>query len=58
MIEDIIMRKRQGIDCTADESAEIKDMLDQIMYFFPCELSEWYDELERGVRPAQPFVGN
>jgi hypothetical protein len=57
-IYDIIERKKQGIDCTEDESAEIKGWLrelklpfeqpivSEIQELFPLEYGEFLDEVE------------
>jgi hypothetical protein len=54
----IIERKKQGIDCTEDESAEIKGWLrelklpfeqptlSEIQELFPLEYSEFLDEIQ------------
>ena len=58
-IYEIIRRKKQGIDCTESESAEIKGWLREmkipyeqptlpdIQFYFPQEYSEFLDEIEQ-----------
>lgn len=61
IIQPILNRKKQGIDCTEEESAEIKmfvkelvqigtgqiQMIGEIQEFFPIEYSEAMDEIEK-----------
>ena len=62
---EILARKRQGIDSTADESAIIKSHFDRhhpvdsasgrfAANLFPTESAEWFEELARGDRPEAP----
>lgn len=60
-IYEIASRKRQGIDCTEDESAIVKHYFDHYMSeadaewdvfagLFSLEFAEWCDEQEKGTR--------
>lgn len=59
----ILTAKRQGRDCTEDESAAIKRYFDthdpgaeqvagQLAKEFPVEHAEWHDEFDAGARPT------
>jgi hypothetical protein len=59
---ELIARKSEGGDCTQDESAWIKSYFDHyhpveteqgraMSTAYPLENDEWWDELERGLRP-------
>lgn len=59
-IKRILDRKRQGTDCTSDESAAIKGYFDthhpeqegcEVAQEFVSEADEWFSECERGWRP-------
>jgi hypothetical protein len=52
-IREIITRKKEGIDCTENESAEIKGwlrecgkMMEEIKNLFPLEFSEFIENME------------
>lgn len=60
-MEEIIERKRAGIDCTEDESAYVKRYFDHLARhgsgedgeaaaLFPLEWDEWCTDREAGVR--------
>lgn len=62
VVQGILDRKVQGIDCTEDESAVIMRFLDDypptrtkdgrvICHYFPLESDQWYAEVEAGDRP-------
>ena len=63
-VHKIIERKKKGIDCTEDESAEIKGFLREaklpfeqavhdIMKLFPLEYSEFCQEIETQARSEE-----
>lgn len=58
-IEEIVQRKREGIDCTADESCVVLGYFDTehntvdahaVSKLFPLEWDQWNEERERGDR--------
>ena len=45
-IEEILLYKKIGVDCSEEESGHIKMVLKEIMERFPCEFSEAIEEQE------------